>query len=409
MGHCFLYKRGSGSGGGSFPGTVKTVLGNLLFITDSAEKSLRGFRVFGKTTQNGTPTPDAPVPLESVGDDGSVKVTVCGKNLLNMDDTTNYLLGMNGADGGTSSSFLTTDYIPVKPNTNVVLSVNNPATNRVVRWVEYDENQQYVYNANNIAGVNGNTTKEITTNSQTRYVRLSVGLGGATTVESYKASGNTIQLEYGAIATEYEPYSGQTMTVSTPNGLPGIPVSSGGNYTDETGQQWICDEVDFARGKYVQRILDHIFTGTETFNNYYMGVGLLPIYYPSEKIINKSQFLCNCLANAKNSDDVIDNAGKAFLAQDGIVLHFDGIQGYGDGTPYETIADLRAALKEKLVALANNGNPLRVQCILVEPIETALTAEELAQYSALHTNSPNTTIQNDAGADMEVKYISIKG
>ena len=53
----------------------------------------------------------------------------------------------------------------------------------------------------------------------------------------------------------YEPYKPvQTLTVSTPNGLLGIPVSSGGNYTDGNGQRWVCDEIDFARGVYVQRI-----------------------------------------------------------------------------------------------------------------------------------------------------------
>lgn len=35
----------------------------------------------------------------------------------------------------------------------------------------------------------------------------------------------------------------QTLILSTPNGLPGIPVTSGGNYTDQNGQQWICDEI----------------------------------------------------------------------------------------------------------------------------------------------------------------------
>ena len=36
----------------------------------------------------------------------------------------------------------------------------------------------------------------------------------------------------------------QTLILSTPNGLPGIPVTSGGNYTDQNGQQWVCDEVE---------------------------------------------------------------------------------------------------------------------------------------------------------------------
>ena len=46
----------------------------------------------------------------------------------------------------------------------------------------------------------------------------------------------------------------QKLSIQTPNGLPGIPVESGGNYTDASGKQWVCDEVDFERGVYVQRI-----------------------------------------------------------------------------------------------------------------------------------------------------------
>ena len=42
----------------------------------------------------------------------------------------------------------------------------------------------------------------------------------------------------------------QQLSIQTPNGLPGIPISSGGNYTDTSGQQWICDEVDFEKGVY---------------------------------------------------------------------------------------------------------------------------------------------------------------
>lgn len=43
-------------------------------------------------------------------------------------------------------------------------------------------------------------------------------------------------------------------TLSIPRTLPGIPVTSGGNYTDATGQQWVCDEVDLGRGVYVRRV-----------------------------------------------------------------------------------------------------------------------------------------------------------
>ena len=46
----------------------------------------------------------------------------------------------------------------------------------------------------------------------------------------------------------------QSVSFSTPNGLPGIPVSANGNYTDSNGQQWACDEVDLERGVNVQRV-----------------------------------------------------------------------------------------------------------------------------------------------------------
>ena len=56
----------------------------------------------------------------------------------------------------------------------------------------------------------------------------------------------------------------QTITLQTPNGLPGIPVTSGGNYTDPTGRQWVCDEVDLERGVRVQRIDKSAFDSTKT-------------------------------------------------------------------------------------------------------------------------------------------------
>lgn len=56
----------------------------------------------------------------------------------------------------------------------------------------------------------------------------------------------------------------QTITLQTPNGLPGIPVTSGGNYTDPTGRQWVCDEVDLERGVKVQRVDKTSFDNTKT-------------------------------------------------------------------------------------------------------------------------------------------------
>lgn len=73
-----------------------------------------------------------------------------------------------------------------------------------------------------------------------------------------------IQIEIGTEPTAYSPYHDQLLTLPTPNGLPGIPVASGGNYTDPTGQQWVCDEVDLERGVKVQRVDKTSFDNTKT-------------------------------------------------------------------------------------------------------------------------------------------------
>ena len=70
-------------------------------------------------------------------------------------------------------------------------------------------------------------------------------------------------LAWNASSPGYEPYREQLLTLPTPNGLPGIPVTSGGNYTDQSGQQWVCDEVDFGKVVKVQRVDKGAFDATK--------------------------------------------------------------------------------------------------------------------------------------------------
>lgn len=72
-----------------------------------------------------------------------------------------------------------------------------------------------------------------------------------------------VQLELGSTATTYSPYREQLLTLPTPNGLPGIPVTFGGNYIDSTGQQWVCDEVDLEKEVRVRRIDKGAFDATK--------------------------------------------------------------------------------------------------------------------------------------------------
>ena len=62
----------------------------------------------------------------------------------------------------------------------------------------------------------------------------------------------------------WEPFKQQLSTLQLPNPFRGIPVDSGGNYTDAEGQQWICDYIDRERGKYVQCVQEIVFDGVSS-------------------------------------------------------------------------------------------------------------------------------------------------
>jgi hypothetical protein len=62
------------------------------------------------------------------------------------------------------------------------------------------------------------------------------------------------QLERSDTATDFTPYKENSITLSQPITLNGIPVSSGGNTIDENGQRWLCDELDLEKKQFVKRV-----------------------------------------------------------------------------------------------------------------------------------------------------------
>ena len=61
---------------------VETAQGETMSLTDSSDKLFEGLRVFGKSTQDGTPSVENPVPIVNAGESGSITVEVTGRNLL---------------------------------------------------------------------------------------------------------------------------------------------------------------------------------------------------------------------------------------------------------------------------------------------------------------------------------------
>lgn len=245
--------------------------GNPISVDDAFAAPLCGLTVYGRSTQDGTPTPDAPVPIVSAGDSGSVAVTF--------------------SDG----------------------------------------------------------------------------------------KGKT-----------------QTLTLPTPTGLPGIPVTSGGNYTDQSGQQWVCDEVDLERGVRVQRVgrafIEHCIVSRD------------PNWWDASK-----SYSYQILTWQGSVNTAIESGGPCnrFIAYTFIDFYNKGIENGFLISAGESVFNMSKSLgicttPDEFETWFNENVVLYKP--LATPIETPLTPDELATYSALTAYAPDTVVQASDGAGIKLDY-----
>ena len=199
-----------------------------------------------------------------------------------------------------------------------------------------------------------------------------------------------------SIGSMERPYKLQSLTIPTPNSLPGIKVDSGGNYTDASGQQWVCDEIDLERGKYVQRIakyspvestISQITDGGVT-----SGKTIMVRYQSKSK--NKKKFRClsNFLSKEEPQIWTIDTE-----------CYNHAIDGYVD---FRINKDRLSTVDITGIKDFCRKIDAKFYYTLESPIEHDLPPEVIEAYKKLHTNYPVTTVLNDAGAGMKVEYVA---
>lgn len=199
-----------------------------------------------------------------------------------------------------------------------------------------------------------------------------------------------VQLEIGTVATSYEPYKEQTVTL--PYTLNAIPVDSDGNYTAPDGQQWICDEIDFERGVYIQRVTKKIIDSKAIIRTTNSKSWLF--FIDTKDSINT------------NVDGWIKTVQSNYFTKTLKAWNTETIGILGNGTdvilsmPGYTVE----TLKEWLAAKEAEGKPLEVYYLLSDPIETPLTEDQIASYKALHTYNGTTIIESEA--DLSLSYVA---
>ena len=229
-----------------------TVSGELISVKDSAEFPLQDLKIFGKTTQDGEPSPDNPIPLVSVGDGGSMELMVAGKNLFDisaiessgsamvemLSDTS---IKLTAKSSGTYRQSATWEILPPPENAKLYFTSSFKANNTdniptlVIRTYLNDELAE---------NLNISIGESVTVKKKCDKAEALIAINQSNTANSgdYTIFDNPM-LSFSD--GEYKIYqTPQIVTIPTPEGLHGIPVSSGGNYTDSTGQQWICDSIE---------------------------------------------------------------------------------------------------------------------------------------------------------------------
>lgn len=258
--------------------------GELIALTDSADFALQGLKIYGKSTQDGEPTPENPIPIVSVGEGGSINLTI------------------------------------------------------------------------------------------------------SDTAEQK-----------------------QIFPIPTPDGLLGIPVKRGGNYTDSTGQQWICDSIErnadggwevVKRCKKFKLKPEDEIGSTHLYNTVTFDAGYWPFRVNGWKgqIIKFSMALSNLfLCNQSSWGSKSEIAYTVETTMD-FNLSFTRL-GVNQDTP---VAETINKLKEWI-----SNNDIYFIAQLVTPATTPITDPELiVKLNALHTYYGITNLFCTDNAGQRIQYLA---
>lgn len=220
------------------------------------------------------PDPDQPQEIRSVG--------ARTRNLLDEEAARDYEnWGEYPNDQGSVSTGYKSYRLELKPNTTYTISrrddsgfgkssyilVNKKGTTNNGEWIVHSTRAEY----------NRKTISVTTEDAGALFITANIS--SQDRLNTRWAILGYLQIEEGSTATEYEPY-GYKVSVQTPQQrlnvymrepLRGAPVSSNGNYTDQDGQQWVCDVLDLGARKILRRTRHLIFGAEKNWMPYKNG------------------------------------------------------------------------------------------------------------------------------------------
>ncbi len=373
---------------------IDTVSGENITLKDSTKNPVQGLSVYGKSVLQGTPSKDAPAQIQVAGSGGMINVGFTTRNVFGGKALGEAVAAAGGTykDGVASwqakdlnGKTLVSGIFKEKTRYTIILfgkclNLEADYTNLKVYYTD----GSVLHMTPGFEKAGERSYRILRTDSSKTVGRIGfIHASGGTELEVDKCG-----IFEGAVTLdEFEQYGGETLALETLSGLAGIPVATGGNYTDENGQQWVCDEIDFARGVYIRRIRELVFAGTESFSKNTTN----QFYLRGIAAMEGGTCLCTHFKGSArdaylNRLNTVNCGGSFFW----ICAEFTTV----------------TQLNSYLAAQYEYGTPMKVQYVLSKPEEMPLNEDVRNAYKAMTTCTAETKVYTDCGAGVAVSYVA---
>jgi hypothetical protein len=348
-------------------------------LADSDNGKIQDMMIYGKSSQDGTPTPENPVEIKSVV---NPTVKLLGSNILKIRDgeyqdvgctvtVSNGVIKLNGTSTDNKRIYLPIDTPSMlKEGTEIIFCPNNIGGVEKINkcYVDYSNESTKSFSiASNIVN-----TPYVIARQDARYeFKLSIKItrGNTFNNETWKP-----QILIGKQITPFEPYKEQS--IQLPITLNAIPVSSDGNVTIN-GQQYIADYVDAERGKLVKCVNTMTLNGSEAWREE-KGTRLGSRY---RLTIDDSTISDKNTGNSMLSHLQLGVAGSTYAQKYCYTI--------GNNNLYVALSGSESLDEFKSILKADNWHLVYK---VTTPEEIDLTTEELQAFKALSTHYPVTNI-----------------
>ncbi len=270
---------------------------------------------------------------------------------------------------------------------HIYASMNNDAANDNVMFRFVDESDAII---DNFVINTANKTAEYNFSKEVHGITIRIAEN--TMLTNFRLRP---MLNRGSTQLPWQPYvTPSSALIALTDSLRGIPVDNGGNYTDESGQQWIADYIYRRQtdGKWMlwRNCGSVVYDGSEdegwrldsNFTRYYS--------------INKTGFQESTTARRRSMNSLFRlGASGETTGGNNVYTITDTLSIYIALTHTETIEDLTALLAQK---------PMTLVGILATPTIEELPADVQAELNGLYTYSLHTDMWNSDNAYMALQY-----